>query len=501
MIRMHTAHAFSHSIAMSLLASILLFAPAALAAEPTDAPSGETVVQVFQGQSKLLHTDWPVKRVSVTSPKIADVQVLTPRQVLLLGKSVGSTDMIMWSEDERIQHARVDVTNDIRQLTEHLGRMFPHAKLTLYQAGQVLTITGSMRSAQEIQHLHSFLDSMEIQYVDMTTLAGVQQVQIQVRIAEVSRTAIKAMGMNTVIAGDSFIGGSTFGSASGGPINPINIRSSNGAGDSLFTSDIDISPSITMFAGFPSSDLITFIQALSENQYLRVLAEPTLVAVSGETASFLAGGEFPIPVVQGGGTDGTAISVEYREFGVRLTFKPTVLGDGRIRLYVAPEVSNLSDKGAVIIEGFRIPAITARRAQTTLTLNSGQTFAMAGLLSRLNTGTNSRAPILGDIPILGALFRSTRYQNEETELVVMVTASLVEPMNLRAGTPPVPGDLNIKPTDWELYAEGKLQGGLASRLSEKQGHWLRQMGLHRLRGRGAWAPYAAPFSSDANPTN
>ena len=207
------------------------------------------------------------------------------------------------------------------------------------------------------------------------------------------------------------------------------------------------------------------------------IACDTLVALSGEKASFLAGGEFPIPVVQGSiGGGSTSISIEYKEFGVRLDFLPTVLGDNTIRLFVSPEVSQLSARGAVVIQGFQIPAVTTRRAETTLELKSGQTFAMAGLLQEANESVNSRVPGLGDLPVLGALFRSVRYEKRETELLVLVSASLVEPVST-VSDPKLPGDDHVPPNDWELYGMGMIEGEPA---------------LKELKGPGSWAGFDGP---------
>jgi len=448
---------------------------------------------VYVRQSRLIDTPWPVKRVSVTDPEIADVQVLTPRKVLVFGKAVGSTDLILWSEEEDSWQARIDVEVDLSRLKADLNRFFPGSDLELAQSQDVLVLTGVLGRAEQADRLHSFLGALELKYVNMTSVAGVQQVQIQVRVAEVSRTAIRAMGLNVFGASRHFFGGSTVGSATGGPLNPVSIGPAAGtiAGPDIpftFNTAVNVSPGVTLFAGFPRADLEVFLQALAENQYLRILAEPNLVALSGEEATFLAGGEYPIPIVQGGTGGSTSISIEYREFGVRLMFRPTVLGDGRIRLHVAPEVSELSELGAVVIQGFQIPSVTTRKAETTLELKSGQTFAMAGLLSQAAGGRSSRTPFLGDIPILGALFRSVRYTKGETELLVLVTASLVEPLSA-ATAPPVPGITHVDPNDWELFIEGNLQGRGPAKVSPADAEWLKRMGLDQLRGPGAWASY------------
>ncbi len=187
----------------------------------------------------------------------------------------------------------------------------------------------------------------------------------------------------------------------------------------------------------------------------------------------------------------TTITIEWKEYGVRLRFRPTVLGDGKISLFVAPEVSELDFTRAVEAVGTRVPAVVTRKAQTTLELKSGQSFGMAGLINRSINGRNSRVPGLGDLPVLGALFRSERYSAGETEMVVLVTASLVEPMSL-ATSPPLPGEADTIPNDWEFYALGKLQGASSAATSPAMAAWLKSSGLDRLRGPGAWARYDAP---------
>jgi pilus assembly protein CpaC len=329
----------------------------------------------------------------------------------------------------------------------------------------------------------------------MTSIAGVQQVQIQVRVAEVSRSALRTMGINAFHTDDDFFVASRPGSASGGALVPsIDIGPPSGtvAGDKttfVFNEDVTAGSLVTLFAGFPRADFEIFLQALAENQYLRVLANPTLVALSGEKAEFLVGGEYPIPVVQGGGGGGsTSVTIEYKEYGIRLLFEPTVLGDGTIRLKASQMVSDLSDVGSVTVEGFSIPALTTRKVETTLELNSGQTFAMAGLLKHTVGATTSGVPGLSKLPILGPLFRSVRYSEKETELVMLVTAELVEPMSL-ATTPPLPGFLHSPPNDWEFYIKGRIEGEEPAKINSANAQWLEKMGLAELFGAGAWDSY------------
>ncbi|MBN2270324.1 MAG: type II and III secretion system protein family protein [Sedimentisphaerales bacterium] len=471
--------------------------------EADDAAAGQQTIKIIVGESTIVKSPWPTVRVAVTDPKIANVQVLTPDQVLLQGLQVGSTDLILWSEDEsQTWKRRVKVNIDIGRFEAELAELFPTASLELSQSDDTLIIRGLLRKADHVTQLHDYLDKIGVKYVDMTSIAGIQQVQIQVRVAEVSRSALRTMGINAFHTSDDFFVASRPGSASGGALIPsIDIGPPSGtvAGNSTtytFNSDVTAGSLVNLFAGFPNSDLEFFIQALAENQYLRVLANPTLVALSGEKAEFLVGGEYPIPVVQGGaGGSSSSVTIEYKEYGIRLMFEPTVLGDGTIRLKASQVVSDLTDVGSVAIGGFSIKALTTRKAETTLELNSGQTFAMAGLIKHNVGATTSGVPGLGDIPILGALFRSVRYSESETELVMLVTAELVEPMSL-ATTPPLPGFLHAAPSDWELYGKGHIESGEPAKIDPASAQWLQKAGLTELFGAGAWDSYGkdAPTS-------
>lgn len=497
------------AIAVALVAAAAAAAPPG----PTTSPAVTNAersgaIHVYLGNSQIVNSPWPVTRVSITSPDVADVQVLAPGQVLVQGKSVGSTDLIFWGKQEdQVWRSKVDVDADIDELRKTLAMLFPDGKLVLGQSGRALVISGTLARAEQAQQLRRLMDSRKFNYLDMTSLAGTQQVQLQIRLAEVDRQAIRALGINLLHTGHDFFGGSTIGSAGGGPINPIQIGPPSGASASVskvpfvFNQDVGVSPGVTLFGGFPSAGLEFFIQAIRENQYMRILAEPTLVAVSGEEASFLAGGEFPVPIVQSttGGT-GTSISVEYKQFGVRLFFRPIVLGDGSIRLKVAPEVSELTDVGAVVISGFVIPALQTRRSETTLEMKSGQTFAMAGLINDTTVARASRIPGLGDMPVLGVLFRSVRHQRRETELVVLVKATLASPSS--DTPPPLPGVTYSPPNDWELYCLGSVVGRAPARVSAVDREWLRSKGLNKLKGPGAWATYesgAQPSSATMYP--
>jgi len=476
---------------------LVLVSPVTGQAEGSKTGQAQTI-SINVGQSRVVYAPWPVKRVSITDPNVADAKALTADQVLVMGRSVGTTDLLMWNEAEELWQGRIEVGGDVGYIRYELARLFPRSTLQVSQSRDIIVVTGQVAQAEQAAQMRKFMDATKVNYVDMTSLAGVQQVQIQVRIAEVSRTAIRAIGINGFMTGNDAFGGVTIGPDSGGAINPVTIGVPEGTSavhglPFQFTDTIGVSQTMTLFGGIPDLDLELFVQALAENQYLRILAEPTLVALSGQEASFLAGGEFPVPVVQNvtSGAAATSITIQYKEYGVRLTFRPTVLGDGRISMYVAPEVSELTDTGAVVIQNFRIPALVTRRAQTTLEMRSGQTFGMAGLIRRATNARSSRVPGLGDLPVLGALFRSARYSAGETELVVLVTASVVEPMSL-ASSPPLPGELHRPPNDWEFYAMGQIEGSTPAEVSASQAAWLRKSGLDRLLGPGAWVKYDAP---------
>lgn len=481
----------------------IVHAEESAATDSNGVDSSPEVIMVIVGESTIIKSPWPATRVAVTDPKIANVQVLTPNQILLQGTQVGSTDLILWGQDERQTWRRKVKTNiDIGRFEAELADLFPSSALQISQSQDVLIIRGLFRKADHVTQFHEYLEQIGVKYVDMTSIAGIQQVQIQVRVAEVSRSALRTMGINAFHTDDDFFFATRPGSAAGGALVPsINIGPPSGtvAGDNTtftFQNDVSAGSLITLFAGFPRADLEFFLQSLAENQYLRLLANPTLVALSGEKAEFLVGGEYPIPVVQGGaGGSSSSITIEYKEYGIRLMFEPTVLGDGTIRLKTSQVVSDLSEVGAVTIEGFSVPALTTRKVETTLELKSGQTFAMAGLLSSNIGAVTSGIPGLSNIPILGALFRSVRYQEKETELVMLVTAELVEPMSL-ATTPPLPGFLHTAPSDWELYGRGRIEGKEPAKLDAANAQWFKKRGLTDLFGAGAWDSYGkdAPSS-------
>jgi len=481
-------------IAAIILSGSFLWAPNSAAGAANVAARPEAIT-VIAGESAIVQAPWPTVRVAVTDTKIADVQVLTPQQVLVQGIKAGTTDLILWSQDEQqVWQRRVQVKMDTDRFQKKLLELFPDCALEVGESGEVLIVKGLVRRTDHVTQLHTFLEKVGVTYLDMTSLAGVQQVQLQVRIAEVSKSAMRRLGINAFHTDNDFFVANRLGDL---VPTSIGVPSGTAAGENLsflFNRDITVASPITIFGGIPRADLEIFIDALADNQYLKMLANPTLVALSGQEAMFLAGGEFPIPVPQAGAAGAGTITIQYKEYGVRLSFRPVVQGDGSIQLQVAPEVSEMSQTNAVLMGGYYVPALLTRKAQTTLELNTGQTFAMAGLIKNKVQAINSRIPGLGDLPVVGPLFRSVRYSEDETEMVVLVTVSLVEPMSL-AEVPPLPGVLHTRPDDWELYLEGRIEGKEPAKVDPATAEWLKKIGLDRLVGPGAWDSYDAQAAS------
>jgi len=464
---------------------VMMLAPVTFGVVGIAADTAETEISILHRQSQILQAPWEVSRVAVTDPAIADIKVLTADQVLIQGLEIGTTDILLWSEDEtQVIQKKVTVVLDIEKIRAKLEALFPSSSLQLSESGENLIINGSHRNATHAALLQEYLEKTGISFIDMTDVAGVQQVELQVRIAEVTKTAMRSLGVDWIQAGSDFQSGVR----PGGAIADDFTMTPGGI------TDIDFGSTATAFGVVTDADLAFFLEALAENKYLRLLANPTLVALNGEKAGFLAGGEFPVPVVQSSGTGsgGSAISIEYKEYGVRLTFKPIVLGDGTIRLYASPEVSELDYANGTSVNGTEVPGVLARKAETTVELKSGQSFVMAGLLNDSVTATNASIPGLGNLPVLGPLFRSVRYQNKDTELVILVTANLVEPLNIDPEAVPLPGFLHEAPGDWQLYIDGDIEAQNLSKLDEIDAEWLRNLGLDNLNGPGAWDDYDSP---------
>lgn len=411
--------------------------------------SADGNVRLPVGKSTVLTLRAGAKRVNVGTADVADVNLLSPTNVLVTAKKPGTTQLIIWDDQERSQVVDVTVDFDLAALTEQYKSMFPGSAIEVSTANGAIVLKGRVPSAQIADQAVAMASPFSAKVLNFLEVAGGKQIQLQVRFAEVSKTATNALGMNFAATdGVTIIGNNT------AQINPLTI-----AGGVLGIPGPGSEVNLYGKGSIGNTTFAYYISALRQNNLLRILAEPNLVTMSGQEASFLAGGEFPVPVSQGngGGTGGAAITVEYREFGVRLKMTPVVLGNGKIRLKVSPEVSDLDFTTAVRFNGYTVPGLTSRRVETTIEIGEGQTFAIAGLLNNNITASREVTPLLGDLPVIGTLFRSVRYQRKETELVVVVTPYLVEPLN-PGQVPTLPGEKWRDPSELELFFNRDLGG-------------------------------------------
>lgn len=397
------------------------------------------VVEV--NKSRVIRLPGNAAVVAIADPDIADVDVMAPNLIAVQGRSAGQTSVMAFNAaGDEILNDTVTVHHNTGGLMRILQRVLPEAEVHFDSVDGAIVATGTVASPLEADRVRQLVEPMLAEgdrFVNMLTVEGSDQVLLKVRVAEVSRSELKRFGINlySVISnGGQF----AFSLVSGRDILPdaddiIPRAGSNNIAANLRSGDVDIN---------------SVIDALADDNVIKVLAEPNLTTSSGHTANFLAGGEYPIPVP---GQDGQ-VTIDYRQYGVALQFTPHVLSKEKISLTVAPEVSELSDIGAVELNGFNVPALTTRRAETTVELGSGQSFAIAGLLQNGNSTNISKFPGLGDIPILGALFRSSEFQNDQTELVILVTPYIVRGVPRGELTDPTEGF--IPPTDPERVLDG-----------------------------------------------
>jgi len=410
---------------------------AAVAAASAAAAAGEaesTPVSLVVGRSAVLNTAMPITRVSLTSADIADALVTSTTQLLLHGKAPGTISMFVWSRDGVVHRYEISVARDIARLTEQVQQLFPNEKVDIRSNGRDVVLAGTVSSKDVADKLVGLSAGFVEKKEDIINLlqvapARTNQVLLRVRFAEVSRQALTELGISLFTSPtgiNNTLGRVTtqqFGSNDYSDLSWAKASNSFGSDVTAASGKVTFSDFLNLFVLSEKYDLGVLIKALSTKGLFQSLAEPNLVAESGKEATFLAGGEFPIPVAQGSGAN-TSISVQFKEFGIKLAFTPQVDGD-RVHLKVAPEVSALDFSNAVVTNGFRIPALTTRRTATELELRDGQTFAIAGLLNNSMNETLQKIPGIGDIPILGYLFKSKAAQKNRTELVVMITPQIL----------------------------------------------------------------------------
>lgn len=402
-------------------------------------------VEVNKGTTVRLGT--PASSVAIADPTIADVQVLSPRMLFINGRGVGETSIIVVdAQDNIIYEGMVNVTHNLSRLKRAVAEMAPDSHIEVDSTDNAIILKGKVDSpvvAEKVQRLAtSFLSSEGQSIINMMDTSSGDQVMLRVKIVEVGRSELKRLGINweSILNSGNFL----FGFASGRDI-------------------VDATGSFTRAVGGDSGlgvgfrdgtqNINTMIDALEDDGLVSILAEPNLTTRSGQTASFLAGGEYPIPVPAEDG----AVTIEYRQFGVSLQFTPIVMSKDKISLTVLPEVSALSDENSTTGAYGTIRALTTRRANTTVDLGSGQTFAIAGLLRTDNSNSNSKFPGLGDIPLVGTLFRSSESRNNQTEVVILVTPYIVQPTNDPKALA-TPADGLVPATDGERILLGRLHG-------------------------------------------
>jgi pilus assembly protein CpaC len=419
-------------------------------------------LELTSGKSKVLDLPAAIKRASLANPEVADTVVLSPTQLYLTGKTTGITNLTLWNESGKmIGMYDVVIAPDLSRLKENIHKTLPEEQgILVTSSHDHITLSGTASSANNLSRALSIAEAYAPKKViNSMQVGGVQQVMLEVRVAEMNRELIKRLGINF-----NAIGPNEFGVSLLGGLTSLTGFSNPGVGGGAATVSTAVTQAIQGVFGFDTGSLswTGFIDALKEENLLKVLAKPTLVALNGQEAAFLAGGEFPIPVPQTFGL----VTIQFKKFGVGLVFTPNIMNSKHISLNVAPEVSELDFSNALRTQGFTIPAITTRRAMTTIELADGQSFAIGGLMRDNVRESVKKVPFLGEIPILGALFRSSSFQKNETELLIIVTPHLVKPLDMTAQT--LPTDYYVEPNDFEFYFMGFAEkGGFGGKVGQR----------------------------------
>jgi pilus assembly protein CpaC len=441
--------AFARAVALGLaLAAAGVSLIATVQPASAEFVEGGGGVSLEANKGRLIRLREPATTVFVADPAIADVQVKSPNLLYVFGKKPGETSLFAVDAKDRVLlNVTVTVNHNLSRLQRTLRMLMPDNQIDVTSIDGAIVLSGSVKSnaaSENARQVAAQFVTDEKKVLNRLTVDGPTQVQLRVKVVEMSRTVNRQLGINwdgVFAAGTNW----AFGFATGGATTVANAFP---PAFPIVTRRNGVNNAFGNYSG-QRNTVTALIDALENEGLVKTLAEPNLTALSGEPASFLAGGEFPIPVPQSSSGNSSTITVQYKEFGVRLSFTPTILASDRISLKVAPEVSQLTTQGAVNFDGFSIPALTTRRAETTVELGSGQTFAIAGLLQNDLNNNVSKIPGLGDIPVLGELFKSTAYQRNETELVVLVTPIVVKPFANKTTTasavnpnPDAPSDIN-----------------------------------------------------------
>ena len=389
-------------------------------------------IQLALGKSRLYQYSESIVRVSVADAAIADVMVMNPKQIYLIGKKVGSTNVFIWHKDDKLSSLDVSVGIDAGSVQGLLEQLLPTEKnLRVSSAGDSLVLTGQLTDSSKVQQAVLIAQEFtEKKVLNMTTTGHLPQVLLEVKIAEVDKTVADSIGVQAQGSNFSF-------NMLNGTVAPIGFAAS---------------------ASGTIGSVNTWLQAQINSGLIKILAEPNIMAISGQDGEFLSGGIVYLPIVQSTGTGGNVITLQPQNYGVGVKFTPTVLAEGRINLKVSPQVSEVQSQGITVTAGSSttvFPSITTRQASTTVQLYDGQSFAIGGLIKNNVVEIISAFPGLANIPIIGALFRSSSFKADRSELLIVVTPHIVNPLNQRPG---LPTDKIIQPTATEFFIEGKLEG-------------------------------------------
>jgi len=421
---------------------------------PASQPQSSAPLRVMVDKSLLINTTERLKRISVSDPNVAFATVVTPTQILVHGRSPGEVSLLIWDELERSRSFDLRVDVDVSSCAEEERRVFPDEQITVTPSRAAIVLSGHVTTEDVAKRAGELASAYSKNVVNVLTFGpvGAQEVLLEVKFAEVDRSALQQLGINILSTGAAnIIGTATTGQYGG--FGSQSISQTQGQNTPVPTNQT-VSNILNLFLFQPNIHLAAVIEALQTKNLLQILSEPTLIAVNGKKASFLAGGQFPFPIVQPG-QGFTAVTISFKEFGVKLDFTPVIMPNGNIHLTVAPEVSTLDFADALTISGFTVPALSTRKAETEFELRDGQSFVIAGLIDNRVTDTWNKIPGIGDIPILGAFFKSKSISKSNSELMVLCTVHRTAPAN-----EPPPGPKNPAPYIDNGKFDGKKPSGM-----------------------------------------
>jgi pilus assembly protein CpaC len=401
-------------------------APATTSSSQAQESSEAQTLHLLVGRSLVISSPSRIKRVSLADPEIAEAIVVSPTQVLVNGRKPGGVSLLIWDEADQSQAFEVSVDIDVLGLSQKIHEVFPSEDVHIDTSKDVVILTGKVSSAVVADKILEVVKGAAPKVTSMmqVPMVATGEILLQVRFAEVDRTAIDQFGINFI----SLPGAKNVGVVGTQQFAPPQLTGGS-TGGSSGSAAIGLSDLLNVFLFRPDINLAITIKALQDKNLLQILAEPNLLTESGKEASFLAGGEFPYPVPQSTGGGFSTITIQFKEFGVKLSFTPTFMPDGMIHVKVKPEVSALDFTNALVFQGFTIPAISTRRVESEMDLMDGQSFAIAGLVDNRVTQQLEKIPWIGDVPVLGKLFQSHSYNKTNSELLVVVTPKIVKPLN------------------------------------------------------------------------